>query len=94
LDERQETRLARASAKSAIAVEIHYGLDHWDGLERFLEPSLEFGDQRLAFRLAHLPPFRSALTRIFASAFESPAIRRSACSAIGAGPAVAISYQM
>ena len=30
-------QLARASAKSAIAVAIRYGLNHWDGLERFLE---------------------------------------------------------
>jgi len=32
-----EVQLARASAKSAIAVAIRYGLKHWDGLERFLE---------------------------------------------------------
>jgi transposase len=30
-------QLARASAKSAIAAAIRYGLNHWDGLERFLE---------------------------------------------------------
>jgi transposase len=30
-------QLARASAKSAIAVAIRYGFNHWDGLERFLE---------------------------------------------------------
>jgi len=30
-------QLARASAKSAIAVAIRYGLNHWEGLERFLE---------------------------------------------------------
>ena len=30
-------QLARASAKSAIAVAIRYGLNHWDGLTRFLE---------------------------------------------------------
>jgi transposase len=32
-----QAQLARASAKSAIAVAIRYGLNHWDGLERFLE---------------------------------------------------------
>lgn len=32
-----QTQLARASAKSAIAVAIRYGLNHWEGLERFLE---------------------------------------------------------
>ena len=32
-----QTQLARASAKSAIAVAIRYGFNHWDGLERFLE---------------------------------------------------------
>jgi Transposase IS66 family len=32
-----EAQLARASAKSAIAVAIRYGLKHWDGFERFLE---------------------------------------------------------
>jgi transposase len=30
-------QLARASAKSVIAVAIRYGLNHWDGLTRFLE---------------------------------------------------------
>jgi len=30
-------QLARASAKSAIAVAIRYGFNHWEGLERFLE---------------------------------------------------------
>ena len=30
-------QLARASTKSAIAVAIRYGLNHWDGLTRFLE---------------------------------------------------------
>ena len=30
-------QLARASAKSAIAIAIRYGLNHWEGLERFLE---------------------------------------------------------
>ena len=30
-------QLARASAKSAIAVAIRYGLNHWEGLTRFLE---------------------------------------------------------
>jgi transposase len=29
-------QLARASAKSAIAVAIRYGFNHWEGLERFL----------------------------------------------------------
>jgi transposase len=32
-----QPQLARASAKSAIAVAIRYGLNHWEGLERFLE---------------------------------------------------------
>jgi hypothetical protein len=32
-----QAELPRASAKSAIAVAIRYGLNHWDGLERFLE---------------------------------------------------------
>ena len=32
-----QTQLARASAKSAIALAIRYGLNHWEGLERFLE---------------------------------------------------------
>jgi hypothetical protein len=32
-----QAQLARASAKSAIAGAIRYGLNHWDGLERFLE---------------------------------------------------------
>jgi transposase len=32
-----QAQLARASAKSAIATAIRYGLNHWEGLERFLE---------------------------------------------------------
>ena len=32
-----QAQLARASAKSAIAIAIRYGLNHWEGLERFLE---------------------------------------------------------
>jgi transposase len=32
-----ETRLAAVSAKSTIAEAIRYGLNHWDGLTRFLE---------------------------------------------------------
>jgi len=32
-----QAQLVRASAKSAIAVAIRYGLNHWEGLERFLE---------------------------------------------------------
>jgi transposase len=32
-----QAQLARASAKSTIAMAIRYGLNHWDGLERFLE---------------------------------------------------------
>jgi len=32
-----QAQLARASAKSTIALAIRYGLNHWDGLERFLE---------------------------------------------------------
>jgi transposase len=32
-----QAQLARASAKSAIAVAIRYGLNHWEGLERFLD---------------------------------------------------------
>jgi transposase len=32
-----QAQLARASAKSAIALAIRYGLNHWEGLERFLE---------------------------------------------------------
>jgi transposase len=32
-----QAQLARASAKSTIAVAIRYGLNHWEGLERFLE---------------------------------------------------------
>jgi transposase len=32
-----QTQLARASAKSAIAVAIRYGLNHWEGLESFLD---------------------------------------------------------
>jgi transposase len=31
-----QTKLAHASAKSAIAVAIRYGLNHWEGLERFI----------------------------------------------------------
>jgi hypothetical protein len=32
-----QAQLVRASAKSAIAVAIRYGLNHWEGLERFIE---------------------------------------------------------
>src|ERR1700719_4250279 len=32
-----QAQLVRASAKSAIAVAIRYGLNHWEDLERFLE---------------------------------------------------------
>ena len=32
-----QAQLARASAKSAIAMAIRYGLNHWEGLERFLQ---------------------------------------------------------
>ncbi len=32
-----EAQLARASAKSAIAVAIRYGFNHWEGLSCFLE---------------------------------------------------------
>ena len=32
-----EEQLARVSAKSVIAEAIRYGLNHWDGLTRFLE---------------------------------------------------------
>jgi transposase len=32
-----QVQLARASAKSTIAAAIRYGLNHWDGLARFLE---------------------------------------------------------
>jgi transposase len=32
-----QAQLVRASAKSAIATAIRYGLNHWEGLERFLE---------------------------------------------------------
>lgn len=32
-----QAQLARASTKSAIALAIRYGLNHWEGLERFLE---------------------------------------------------------
>jgi transposase len=32
-----QAQLARASGKSAIAIAIRYGLNHWEGLERFLE---------------------------------------------------------
>jgi transposase len=32
-----QEQLARASAKSAIATAIRYGINHWDGLERFLD---------------------------------------------------------
>jgi len=32
-----QEQLARASAKSAIAIAIRYGFNHWEGLERFLE---------------------------------------------------------
>jgi transposase len=32
-----QQQLTRASAKSAIAVAIRYGFNHWEGLERFLE---------------------------------------------------------
>jgi transposase len=32
-----QAQLVRASAKSAIAIAIRYGLNHWQGLERFLE---------------------------------------------------------
>jgi transposase len=32
-----QAQLARASAKSAIALAIRYGLNHWEGLERFLD---------------------------------------------------------
>jgi transposase len=32
-----QAQLARASAKSVIAGAIRYGLNHWEGLERFLE---------------------------------------------------------
>jgi transposase len=32
-----QAQLARASAKSAIALAIRYGLNHWEGLERLLE---------------------------------------------------------
>jgi transposase len=32
-----QEQLARASAKSAIAIAIRYGFNHWEGLERFLD---------------------------------------------------------
>jgi transposase len=32
-----EQQLARVSAKASIAEEIRYGLNHWDGLTRFLD---------------------------------------------------------
>ena len=32
-----EHQLARVSAKAPIAEEIRYGLNHWDGLTRFLD---------------------------------------------------------
>jgi len=32
-----EWQLARVSAKASIAEEIRYGLNHWDGLTRFLD---------------------------------------------------------
>jgi len=32
-----EHQLARVSAKASIAEEIRYGLNHWDGLVRFLD---------------------------------------------------------
>ena len=32
-----QEQLAHASAKSAIAIAIRYGLNHWEGLERFLD---------------------------------------------------------
>jgi transposase len=32
-----ETQLAFVSAKSVMAIAIRYGLNHWHGLERFLE---------------------------------------------------------
>src|SRR5215468_6727596 len=32
-----DQQLARVSAKSEIAEAIHYGLNHWDGLARFLD---------------------------------------------------------
>ena len=32
-----ERQLARVSAKASIAEEIRYGLNHWDGLTRFLD---------------------------------------------------------
>ena len=32
-----ETQLARVSAKSVIATAFRYGLNHWDGLARYLE---------------------------------------------------------
>jgi hypothetical protein len=32
-----EQQLVRVSAKAPIAEEIRYGLNHWDGLTRFLE---------------------------------------------------------
>ena len=32
-----QVQLARASAKSAIALAIRYGLNHWEGLVRFLD---------------------------------------------------------
>ncbi len=32
-----EQQLARVSAKAPIAEDIRYGLNHWDGLTRFLD---------------------------------------------------------
>jgi transposase len=32
-----EHQLGRVSAKTPIAEEIRYGLNHWDGLTRFLD---------------------------------------------------------
>ena len=37
LKTRLEQQLARVSTKSVIAEAIRYGLNHWDGLVRFLD---------------------------------------------------------
>jgi transposase len=46
-----QVQLARASAKSAIALAIRYGLNHWEGLERFLEDGRIEIDSNIVERL-------------------------------------------
>jgi transposase len=47
-----ERQLARVSAKATIAEDLRYGLNHWDGLTRFLDElaALTLGRRRACVR--------------------------------------------